>query len=89
MAKYTNLDILKHTHMTEKAIRDIETKNELIFITEIDIAKEDIKKAVESEFAVKVERINLCIDQKGRKKAFVKLKKEFPAMDIATKLGIM
>ena len=43
---------------------------------------------MESLFEVKVDRVRTLI--KGNKKcAYVKLKKEFPAIDIATKLGII
>ena len=83
------MDIVKHTRMTEKAISNIESKNELVFITDTKVTKADIKKDIEKMFEVKVERINTNIDQKGRKKAFIKLKPEFRAMDIATKLGII
>ncbi|MBW6451826.1 MAG: 50S ribosomal protein L23 [DPANN group archaeon] len=83
------MKIIKHTHMTEKAIGNIELKNELVFIADLKATKEDIKNAVEEMFKIKVAKINVNIDQKGRKKAFIKLKPEFRAMDIATKLGII
>lgn len=74
--------------VTEKAVMAIERENILTFTTEKNKTKNEIKKEIEDLFEVKVEKIRTLI--KGNKKcAFVKLKKEFPAIDIATKLGLM
>jgi len=40
-------------------------------------------------FNAKVTQIRTLIDQKGNKKAFVKFSDQTPALDIATKLGLM
>jgi large subunit ribosomal protein L23 len=74
--------------VTEKDVMAIETQNVLTFSVERNKTKEDIKKEVEELFEVKVEKVRTHI--KGNQKyAYVKLKKEFPAIDIATKLGLM
>ncbi len=74
--------------VTEKAIMMIETQNVLSFCTNKERNKEEIKKEIESLFNIKVEKIRTLI--RGNKKyAYVKLKKKFPAIDIATKLGII
>jgi len=36
-----------------------------------------------------VEKVNTLITRKGKKRAIIKLKKEFSAEDIAVKLGII
>ncbi len=74
---------------TEKAVRKIEDENVITFIVDRRANKQQIKEAFEKEFNVKVEKVRTLIDMKGRKKAYIKLKKEFKALDIATKLGIM
>jgi len=51
--------------------------------------KKQIKEAFEKLFEVKVERINTEITLKGEKKAFIKLKPEYKAGDVAVKLGIV
>ena len=51
--------------------------------------KKDIKNAFEKTFDVKVDDVNIMIDQKGRKKAFIKLSKDYPASDIAMRLGVI
>ncbi|MBS3073524.1 50S ribosomal protein L23 [Candidatus Pacearchaeota archaeon] len=73
---------------TEKAIREIELENKIYFVVEKKIKKADIKKEIEEQFNVKVEKVNTQI-KNNQKVAVVKLKKEFKASDIAAKLGIM
>lgn len=74
--------------VTEKAVMKIEVQNTLTFETSKIKTKEDIKKEFEEVFNAKVERIRTLV--KGNKKyAYIKLKKQFPAIDIATKLGLM
>ncbi len=74
--------------VTEKAVMMIESQNVITFRTSERKSKVDIKKEVEELFEVKVEKIRTLV--KGNKKyAYVKLKKEFPAIDLATKLGLI
>jgi ribosomal protein L23 len=75
--------------ITEKAVGLIESQNKLGFVVRESAGKQEIKKAVEDRFEVKVVAINLIRDRKGRKKAFVKLDKKFKAGDIAIKLGVI
>ncbi|MBI5803206.1 50S ribosomal protein L23 [Candidatus Pacearchaeota archaeon] len=73
---------------TEKAVMLIESQNVLIFEAERNATKEQVKKEIEDIFKVKVEKVRTMI--KGNKKhVYVKLKKISPAIDIATKLGII
>jgi len=74
--------------VTEKAVMMIEAENVLTFETGKLEDKDDIKKEVEEMFNVKVDKIRTLI--RGNKKyAYVKLNKENPAIDVATKLGLM
>ncbi len=81
--------ILKHSMMTEKNVGLVERENKIVFIVDRKAKKEEIKKAFEELFKVKVSGINTAITRKGKKKAFVRLSKEYPAVDVATKLGII
>ena len=81
--------IIKYPLLTEKAIAGIERNNRMIFIVDRRARKPEIKWAIEKSLGVKVVGINTQIDQKGRKKAYVKLSKEFLATDIATKFGML
>jgi len=74
--------------VTEKAIMKIETENTLTFRFETIKTKKDIKKDVEELLNVKVKKIRTFIKD-NRKIAYVQLKKEFVAMDVATKLGLI
>ncbi len=73
---------------TEKAVKLIELENTLIF--EIDRRKnrKEIKKEIEGLFNVKIEKIRILI-RNNKKIAYVKLNKKNPAIDLATKLGMM
>ncbi len=81
--------ILHYSHMTEKSIGLVERENKLVFIVDRKADKNQIKDAVEKAFEVKVEAVNTEITAKGEKKAFVKLKPEFNAADVAVKLGVI
>ena len=74
--------------VTEKAVMMIELQNTLTFETSKIKTKEDIKKEFEEIFNVKVQKIRTLIKE-NKKYAYIKLKKQFPAIDIATKLGLM
>lgn len=75
--------------MTESASLMVEKDNKLMFIVNIKAGKNDVKRAVEQLYEVKVDKITLLITPHGEKKAFVKLKPEYKASDVAIKLGIL
>lgn len=73
---------------TEKAIMMIESQNILTFQVDKNMPKNKIKVEIERLFKVKIDKTRTLI--RGNKKyAYIKLKKEFPAIDVATKLGII
>lgn len=82
-------NILKYPYLTEKSTRMIESQNKLVFIVKDRSSKAQIKWAVEAVFGVKVADVNTTSTMRGEKKAYVRLKPEFKAVDIATKLGMM
>jgi large subunit ribosomal protein L23 len=67
----------------------VERDNKLLFVVDLKAGKADVKRAVEELYEVKVERVTMSITPNGEKKAFVKLKPEFKASDVAIKLGIL
>ncbi len=81
--------IIKYPSGTEKAIRLMDTENKMIFIVERKATKSQIKQAVEEAYKVKITKVNTFITNKGTKKAYVKLADDYPAIDLATKLGMM
>jgi large subunit ribosomal protein L23 len=82
-------EVISYPLMTESASLMVEKDNKLIFIVNLKAGKEDIKKAVEELYEVKVARITTLITPQGTKKAFVKLTPEYKASDVAIKLGIL
>ena len=80
--------VIKYPVSTEKGIKLMETENKLIFVVDKKSTKADIKKAVESMFNVKVESVNTYINQ-DKKRAYVKIEKDSPAINVATKMGLM
>jgi large subunit ribosomal protein L23 len=73
---------------SEKAVKMIDLDNTLLFETERRATKVEIKKEVEAIFSVKVISVRTMING-NRKFAYVKLNKANPAIDVATKLGMI
>ena len=82
-------EVIFYPLMTEAASLMVEKGNKLIFIVNVKAGKSDVKKAVEELYEVKVDRITVLTTPQGEKKAFVKLKPEYRASDVAIKLGIL
>ncbi|MEM2466311.1 MAG: 50S ribosomal protein L23 [Candidatus Bathyarchaeia archaeon] len=82
-------EVILYPLMTESASLMVERENKLVFIVDLKATKEDVKKAVEELYEVKVEKVNIVITPKGQKKAFVKLRPDYKATDVAIKLGIL
>ena len=82
-------DIISYPMMTEVASRLLETENKLVFIVNLKASKPKIRRAVEELYDVRVQRVNVLITPKGKKKAFVKLHPDFKAVDVAIRLGII
>ncbi|MBS7654338.1 MAG: 50S ribosomal protein L23 [Candidatus Bathyarchaeia archaeon] len=82
-------EIIRHPIMTEVTSRMIERENKIAFIVSLSATKKDIKRAVEELYQVKVEDVNVLVTRDGTKKAFVKLKPDYNATDLAVRLGIL
>ena len=73
---------------TEKAVRLIELNNTLVFEVDKRKSKTEIKAEIEDMFKIKIDSINSLI-RKNKKNVYVKLNSKNPAIDVATKLGLM
>ena len=82
-------EVIFYPLMTESASLIVEEDNKLIFVVSLKAGKSDVKKAVEQLYEVKVDKVTILITPQGEKKAFVKLKPEYKASDVAIKLGIL
>ena len=81
--------VLKYPLTTEKNVKLMQQDNKLVFIVERKSTKPDIKKAAEEFFKVKVIKVTTTILPNGKKKAYIKLAANTPAIDVATQLGLM
>ncbi len=80
--------VIKRVVITQDTVSLVEKENKITFIVDIRATKKQIKDAVEKLYEVKVEKVNTLITPLGEKKAFVKLKPEYSASELAVKLGI-
>lgn len=79
--------IIKHPLATEKSIRQIESENKLIFVVDSKANKTEIKTELERLLGAKVITVNTFNGPDGEKRAYVRF--ATPAIDIATRLGLM
>ena len=82
-------EVIKRIVITQDAVSLIEKENKLTFIVDLRATKADVKRAVEELYGVMVEKVNTMITPRGEKKAYVKLKPEYKAADLAVELGIL
>ena len=81
--------ILLYPLRTEKAVREIEATNTLVFIVNKVANKQQITWAVQKAFDVKVIEVRTAIMPDGKKKAYIKLSEETPAIEVTSKLGLV
>jgi large subunit ribosomal protein L23 len=79
--------LIKCFLVTEKTTAEVE-KNILTAIVDKRARKEDIKRDIEKRFEVEVEKINTLITPKGEKKAYIKLKSDYSAEEVLSRLGV-
>ena len=73
---------------TEKAVKLLESENKIAFIVDRRSNKQELKREVEKIFGVKVEKIRTLM-RNNKKIVYVRLIKSNPAIDVATKLGMI
>ncbi|HLD00431.1 MAG TPA: 50S ribosomal protein L23 [Candidatus Nanoarchaeia archaeon] len=81
--------VLKYPLSTEKSIRQIEFANRLVFVVHSQSTKRDVKRAVETLFKVKVDKVNIQNSFTGQKRAYVRLSPEHLASDLSADLGLI
>lgn len=80
--------LILHPYMTEKTFGLIERENKLVFIVHDKAGKQSIKEALKTLYNVETATVNTVRTIYG-KKAFVRVKTEGGARDLATKLGLV
>ena len=80
--------IVQYPLGTEKTMRLMEAENKLIFIVDNKATKEQIKQEIQERFKATITAVNTHV-LRGKKKAVVTFSPETPAIDVATKLGLL
>ena len=88
MRKDEAASIILKPYITEKSFDSIEKHNKLVFIVKDEANKKTIKQALSILYEVKVKSINTARTIQG-KKAYVTLRPDYSAMELANKLGVM
>jgi large subunit ribosomal protein L23 len=89
LTKLATNEVVRYPLLSEDAVTLLEAENKITFIVDLRSDKQDIKRAIEELYEVKVRQVRTLITPEGEKKAFVKLTPEFKAADLAVRLGIL
>jgi len=81
--------VIVHPVMSEDSINLIEAENKITFIVNLRATRNDVKRAVQELYDVRVSKVHVLITSGGQKKAYVKLTPESKAADLAVKLGLL
>ena len=81
--------IIKYPLTTESSMKLIEDSNTLVFIVDIKANKRQIKSAVRELYNIECEKVNTLITPKGQKKSYVRLSKDYDALDVANRVGVI
>ncbi|KAL3769063.1 hypothetical protein ACHAWU_008755 [Discostella pseudostelligera] len=81
--------IIKYPLTTESSMKLIEDSNTLVFIVDIKANKRQIKQAVKDLYQIECDRVNTLITPRGLKKSYVRLSKDFDALDVANRVGVI
>ncbi len=80
--------LILHPYMTEKTFVLIEKENRIVFIVHDMADKKSIKEAIKILYDAEAREVNTARTIYG-KKAFVRLKSDGGARELATKLGLV
>nr|CAJ17313.1 ribosomal protein L23Ae [Georissus sp. APV-2005] len=82
-------NIIKFPLTTEAAMKKIEDNNTLVFLVHTRANKHHIRAAVKKLYDINVSKVNTLIRPDGKKKAYVRLARDYDALDVANKIGII
>lgn len=81
-------NVIEHPWVTEKAMNEMDFKNKLQFIVDIDADKPSIRDEVQDRYDVSITKVNTMITMKGKKKATVTLSDDDDAQEVASRIGV-
>jgi large subunit ribosomal protein L23 len=80
--------VIKHPHMTEKAMDDLDFQNKLQFVVDTSATKPEIADAIGDQFDVEVVDVTTQVRPDGEKKAVVRLSEDDEAEEVASRIGV-
>jgi len=80
--------LIEHPLVTEQAMNEMDFKNKLLFIVDVDAIKPEIREEIETRYDVVVDDVNTQVTSKGKKKATVTLSDDDDATEIASRIGV-
>ncbi|SMO76971.1 50S ribosomal protein L23 [Halorubrum cibi] len=80
--------LIEHPLVTEQAMNEMDFKNKLLFLVDVDATKPAIRDEVSERYDVTVTDVNTQVTSKGKKKATVTLSEEDDATDVASRIGV-
>jgi large subunit ribosomal protein L23 len=81
-------DVLKHPHVTEKAMNEMDFENTLQFVVHSEATKPEVREAIEDHYEVTVEDVRTQVNMNGEKKATVRLSADDDAQEVASRIGV-
>jgi large subunit ribosomal protein L23 len=81
--------MIKRFVITEKTLRLAEKENKITVIVDRTATKKQIADEIRRLYGVEVEKVNTLITPQGEKKAYVKLAKEYSAIELLSRLGLL
>jgi len=88
-SRMDSFNIIKFPLTTEAAMKKIEDNNTLVFLVHTKANKNHIKQSVKKLYDINVAKVNTLIRPDGKKKAYVRLARDYDALDVANKIGII
>ena len=89
LEQYEAAKVVLYPVSSEKSLRLMESANKLVFVVRKQADKPAVKSAIEKQFQVKVTKVNIFTNARGEKRAYVTFSQETPAIDVATKMGLV
>jgi large subunit ribosomal protein L23 len=80
--------VIEYPWVTEKAMNEMDFKNKLQFIVDLDADKPDIREEIENQYEVTIEKVNTQVTMNGDKKATVTLSEDDDAQEVASRIGV-
>jgi large subunit ribosomal protein L23 len=80
--------VIKHPHMTEKAMDDLDFQNKLQFVVDASATKPEIADAIGDQFDVEVVDVTTQVRPDGEKEAVVRLSEDDEAEEVASRIGV-